>query len=94
MVLPLRGSCSDGDSFGTNFRQCEIRIRISRGRFSGRGTVHGATGVIVSGTVEASGRFTDHGRRAHGVARELANINDGSTCKTGDVTFRAHARRT
>jgi hypothetical protein len=94
MLLPLRGSCSDGDSFGTNFRQGEIRIRISRaGRFLGQGTVHGATGVIVSGTVKVSGRFTDHGRRARGVARELASINDGSTCETGDVTFRARARR-
>jgi hypothetical protein len=76
------------------FRQSGGEILVNaNGGFRGRGKVQGVNGgKIRSGQFRFKGSFGARGRVAKGAYRERVELDDGTECGTGRVTFRVRAR--
>ena len=86
--------CGAGtEPVGGTFRQAGGAIQVNdNGGFRGRGKVQGVSGGrIKSGEFRFRGRFGTRGRVATGVYRERVELDNGTECGTGRVTFRVRA---
>jgi hypothetical protein len=92
LTVPLEGECSDGGPFTTTYRQGSATFVITGGILSGSSTVTGVTGEIVSGIFRIYARFQgESGRTVKGTVSEHAEVRDGGTCDTREITFTATA---
>ena len=92
LTVRLKGKCTTGQRYATNFRQGAARINVfDDGSFSGDAAIKGTGGVIASGSAKVRGRFYDKGRLAEGKISQTVKLTAGGSCRTGEVSFAADA---